>query len=83
MGAVQGFDGPPSPARAREILFNTPLGVTALSQPQPGHGSAPSRGRPVVHCAGLLKRRGTSRLSDAPTPNSSPQYFRVPYPINV
>lgn len=33
--------------------------------------------------AGLLKRRGTSRLSAAPTPNSSPQFSRAPYPINV
>lgn len=83
MGAVQGFNGPPSPARARETLLNTPLGVTALSQPQPEHGSAPSRGRPIVPRARLLKRRGASRLSAAPTPNSSPQFSPAPYPINV
>lgn len=82
MGAVQGFNGPPSPARARETL-NTPLRVTPLSQPQPGHSSASSRGRPVVPRARLLKRWVDSRLSAAPTPTSSPQFCRVPYPINV
>lgn len=57
MGAVQGFNGPPSPAKARETLLNTPLRVTALSQPQPEHGSAPSRGRPIVPRARLQKPR--------------------------
>ena len=83
MGAAQGFNGPPSPAQARETLFNTPLGVTVLPQPQLEYGSAPSRGRPVVPRAGILKRRGTSRLSAASTPNSAPQFSRAPYPINV
>lgn len=64
----------PSPVQARETLFNTPLRGTALPQPQPKHGSSPSRGRPIVPRAGPLKPRGTSRLSSAPTrtplPNS-------------
>lgn len=89
VGAVQAFNPlppphrpPQSPAQARETL-NTPLGGTALPQPQPGYGSAPSRGRPILPRAGLLKRRGTSRLPEAPTPNSSPQFSRAPWPINV
>lgn len=74
VGAVQAFNAPPpphSPVQARETL-NTPLRGTALPQPQPGHGSAPARGRPILPRAGLLKRRGTSRPSEAPTPTLLP-----------
>lgn len=54
VGAVQAFNAPPpphSPVQARETL-NTPLRGTALPQPQPGHGSAPARGRPILPRAG-------------------------------
>lgn len=82
MGAVQGFNGLPSPAQARETVFNTPLGVTALSQPQPEQ-LRPFPG--ASHRAPRRAPKAAGRLPPfrGPDPELLSQFSPVPYPINA